>query len=100
LCTKFTWTPKFLSSELFYLHGQEILQSEFIHRSGKLLSSAVPGGPPQSGSRRISLGKGQDPLPGQNVKSWTILQIVGIDNPPVPKTDTQETEYLDKAIFS
>jgi hypothetical protein len=25
---------------------------------------------------------------------------VGIDNPPVPKTDTQETETLDKAIFS
>jgi hypothetical protein len=26
--------------------------------------------------------------------------IVGIDNPPVLKTDTQETENLDKAIFS
>jgi hypothetical protein len=25
-------------------------------------------------------------------------QCVGIDNPPVPKTDTQETENLDKAI--
>jgi hypothetical protein len=25
---------------------------------------------------------------------------VGIDNPPVLKTDTQETENLDKAIFS
>jgi hypothetical protein len=25
---------------------------------------------------------------------------VGIDNPPMPKTDTQETENLDKAIFS
>jgi hypothetical protein len=24
---------------------------------------------------------------------------VGIDNPPVPKTDTQKTENLDKAIF-
>jgi hypothetical protein len=24
---------------------------------------------------------------------------VGIDNPPVPKTDTQETENLNKAIF-
>jgi hypothetical protein len=27
-----------------------------------------------------------------------IPQIVGIDNPPVLKTDTQETENLDKAI--
>jgi hypothetical protein len=25
---------------------------------------------------------------------------IGIDNPPVLKTDTQETENLDKAIFS
>jgi hypothetical protein len=25
-------------------------------------------------------------------------QIVGINNPPVPKTDTQEIENLDKAI--
>jgi hypothetical protein len=28
------------------------------------------------------------------------VQDVGIDNPPMPKTDTQETENLDKAIFS
>jgi hypothetical protein len=26
--------------------------------------------------------------------------FVGINNPPVPKTDTQETANLDKAIFS
>jgi hypothetical protein len=29
----------------------------------------------------------------------TKVAIVGIDNPPVPKIDTQETENLDKAIF-
>jgi hypothetical protein len=28
------------------------------------------------------------------------IQLVGINNPLVPKTDTQETENLDKAIFS
>jgi hypothetical protein len=27
-----------------------------------------------------------------------MLNLVGIDNPPVPKTDTQMTENLDKAI--
>jgi hypothetical protein len=26
--------------------------------------------------------------------------VVGSNNPPVPKTDTQETENLDQAIFS
>jgi hypothetical protein len=46
----------------------------------------------------ISLGKGQDPLPGRNVKSQTIPQIVGVDGPLVLKIDTQETENLDKAI--
>jgi hypothetical protein len=29
--------------------------------------------------------------------SWLLIHV-GIDNPPVPKTDTQETENLDKAI--
>jgi hypothetical protein len=28
------------------------------------------------------------------------IETVGIDNPPVLKTDTQVTENLDKAIFS
>jgi hypothetical protein len=28
------------------------------------------------------------------------VTIVGIDNPPMLKTDTQETENLDKSIFS
>jgi hypothetical protein len=37
-------------------------------------------------------------FPGWNVVSQTILQIVRINNPLVPKTDTQETENLDKAI--
>jgi hypothetical protein len=31
-----------------------------------------------------------------NINDW--LSIVGINNPPVPKTDTQETEDLDKTI--
>jgi hypothetical protein len=45
-------------------------------------------------------GGARAPLPGQNVKSQMKPQIVGINNPPVPKTDTQETENLNKAIFS
>jgi hypothetical protein len=40
------------------------------------------------------------PLSGRNVKSQISPQIVGIKDPPVLKTDTQETENLDKAIFS
>jgi hypothetical protein len=46
----------------------------------------------------VSPGKEQDPLPIRNVKSQTSPQIVGINDSPVPKTDTQETENLDKAI--
>jgi hypothetical protein len=46
------------------------------------------------------MGKGWDHLPRPNVKSQMNPQIVGIDNPPVLKTDTQETANLDKAIFS
>jgi hypothetical protein len=34
------------------------------------------------------------------VVACTCGRSVGIDNPPVPKTDTQEKENLDKAIFS
>jgi hypothetical protein len=30
--------------------------------------------------------------------SFFIIAHVGINNPPVPKPDTQETENLDKAI--
>jgi hypothetical protein len=69
----------------------------FIHRSGKL-PSVKPQGCLNQAAGCVSLGKGQDSLPRRNVKSWVSTQIVGINNPPVPKTDTQETENLDKAI--
>jgi hypothetical protein len=94
------WSPRSLSSEPFYLHCQEILQSEFINRFVKLSPSDKPRGCGNQAAGSNSLGKGQDPLHGQNVKSCTSHQIVGIDNPSVLKTDTQETENLDKAIFS
>jgi hypothetical protein len=29
-----------------------------------------------------------------------LAHSVGSNNPPVPKTDTQETENIDKSIFS
>jgi hypothetical protein len=32
------------------------------------------------------------------LNNGTLFPNVGINNPPVPKTDTQETENLDKAI--
>jgi hypothetical protein len=43
-------------------------------------------------------GRAGDPLLGWNVKSQTSPQIVGIKDPLVLKTDTQETENLDKII--
>jgi hypothetical protein len=46
------------------------------------------------------LGRARAPLPGRNVISRTKPQIVGSNNPPVPKTDTQDIENLDKVIFS
>jgi hypothetical protein len=87
-----------LSSKFFYLCCQKILQPEFIHRSGKLSPSAEPPGRHNQAAGCISLGKSWDPLPGQNVKSQMSPQLAGINNPLVPKTDTQETENLDKAI--
>jgi hypothetical protein len=46
-------------------------------------------------------GKGRGPpFPGWNAISQTKPQIFRINNLLVPKTDTQETENLDKAIFS
>jgi hypothetical protein len=100
LCTKLTWSPRFLSSELFYPCCQEILQSKFIYRS----KSHRPQPNLQDAAIRqqdtAPWGGARAPLPGQNVKSQMKPQIVGINNPPVPKTDTQETENLDKAIFS
>jgi hypothetical protein len=55
-------------------------------------------GLPQQGSRAHLPGEG--PFPGLNVISQTKPQIDGINNSPVPETDTQETENLDKAIYS
>jgi hypothetical protein len=40
LTIRFSWSPWSLSSELFYPHCQQILQSEFICWSGKLWSLA------------------------------------------------------------
>jgi hypothetical protein len=72
------------------------LESEFIHRSRKLLPLAKPQGCPAG---HVSPGKGGGvPLPGWNVKSWSSPQIVGIKGTSVPKTNIQETENLDKAI--
>jgi hypothetical protein len=53
----------------------------------------------QPGSRTHLPGEGPGPLfPRQNVISRVSAQIVGINNTSVLKTDTQETENLDKAI--
>jgi hypothetical protein len=100
LCTKLTWLLKSLSSELFYPHCQEILQFKLIHRTRKLSLLAEPQDHSNQAAGCIFPDKGWDPLPGQNVKSWTSPQTVGIDNPLVLKTDTQEAENLDKAVFS
>jgi hypothetical protein len=96
LCTKLRWSPRFLSSE----HCQEILQTKFICRSGKLSSSAKPQSCCNQAAGLHSPGKGWGPLLRWNVLSWMKPQIVVSNNPPVPKTDTRETENLDKAIFS
>jgi hypothetical protein len=50
------WSPQSLSSELFYLCCQEILQSKFICRSRKLLPLAEPQGCHNQAAGRISLG--------------------------------------------
>jgi hypothetical protein len=94
--TKLRWSPRFLSSE----HCQEILQTKFICRSGKLSSSAKPQSCCNQAAGLHSPGKGWGPLLRWNVLSWMKPQIVVSNNPPVPKTDTRETENLDKAIFS
>jgi hypothetical protein len=62
------------------------------------LTSAEPRGCRNQAAGCVSPGKGQDPLPGWNVNPGLNPQIVEIDNPLVPKTDTQETGNLDKAI--
>jgi hypothetical protein len=67
----------------------------------KVVVLGWPSGLPQSGSSmHLPKKRLRPPLPRWNVKSWTIPQIIGINNPPVLRTDTQETENLDKAIFS
>jgi hypothetical protein len=43
-------------------------------------------------------GEGLGPLSWTECIIWTKPQIVGIKNILVPKTDTQETENLGKAI--
>jgi hypothetical protein len=55
-------------------------------------------GLPQVGSVSLQKGLGP-PFPGLNVISQMNPQIVGINKSPVPKTGTQETENLDKAIY-
>jgi hypothetical protein len=40
------------------------------------------------------------PLAFLRIEAFSPFGFVGIDNPPVLRTDTQETENLDKAIFS
>jgi hypothetical protein len=68
---------------------------KFIHRFGKLPQLAEPWGC----CNQAAAWKGQGPpFSGWTVMSRTKPQIVGINNTPVPKTDTQETENLDKAI--
>jgi hypothetical protein len=83
----FTWSPWSLSSELFYPHCQEILESEFIGRSRKFLPLGEHQDCHNQAAGHISPGKGQDPLPGWNVKSQTIPQFVGIKDPLVPRID-------------
>jgi hypothetical protein len=39
-------------------------------------------------------GRSGAPFPRQNVESWTIPQIAGINDPPVVKTDTWKTENI------
>jgi hypothetical protein len=98
-------------------HGcsSSCLQSTFIHVAKKFCSpssfadpeSCHP--PPNLGAAIIRQqeaspqGRTGSPLSGWNVISQMSPQIVGSNKPPticVPKTDTQETENLDKAIFS
>jgi hypothetical protein len=99
LCTKLTCSLRFLSSELFHSRCQEILQSKLIWRSGKLLPLAKSWGCCNQAADTSPQGRAGALFPGWNVISWMSLQIVGINNPPVLKTDTQETENLDKSIF-
>jgi hypothetical protein len=61
LCTKLTWSPWSLSSELFYLRCQEILESEFICRSGKLSPSAEPQGCCNQAADASPRGRSGDP---------------------------------------
>jgi hypothetical protein len=57
-------------------HCQEILESKFIHRFGKLSLSAEPRGHHNQAAECISPGKGQEPpFPGQNVISQTERNI-------------------------
>jgi hypothetical protein len=88
------------------------LQSPFTHVVKKFCSPSSFANPenhcplPNLGAAAIrqqdaSLqGRARFPLPRWNVISQMSPQIVGINNPLVPKTDTQETENLDKSIFS
>jgi hypothetical protein len=62
LCTKFTWLPQSLSSELFY---------HIVKKFCSPSSFADPESCHNQAAGHVSLGKGQDPLPGRNVKSWT-----------------------------
>jgi hypothetical protein len=94
LGTKLTWLLWSLSSELFYMHCQEILESELIHRSRKLSLSAESQGCLNQAAGHVSWGRVRGPLPRQNVKSQMSPQIFGIKDPLVWKTDTRETEKI------
>jgi hypothetical protein len=99
LCTKLTWFRWFLSSELFYPHCQEFwspssfVDPESCHHWPNLGATTTR---QQDASPR---GKARGPpFPRWNVTSRASPQIVGIKDPPVLKTDTQETENLGEAI--
>jgi hypothetical protein len=95
LCPKLTWLPWFLSSELFYPCCQEIPVSMFIHRSRSCCFRPNLGAAATRQQDTSPQGRARgSPFPGWNVISRTSHQIVGISNPPVPKTDTQETEKI------
>jgi hypothetical protein len=86
------WSPWSLSSELFYLLCEEILESEFIHRSRKLSPSAESQGCRSQAAGHISLWKGWGPPSQMECKIPDEPQVVGIKDPLVLKTDTQETK--------
>jgi hypothetical protein len=66
-----------------------------MHRSGKLSPLAEPPELQQPDSRTCLPRKGPGaPLPRQNVKSRMSPQVVGIKDPPVPKTAHKRQKIL------